>query len=80
MLGMRLVEKEIKGEMEESFALVRERPNGTYEVEVFYVVSENRAAKARMRALENALKESEAAQKYADKLSQFVQEGFQTNQ
>lgn len=76
----RLVEKEIKGEMEESFALVRERPNGTYEVEVFYVVSENRAAKARMRALENALKESEAAQKYADKLSQFVQEGFQTNQ
>jgi len=75
----RLVEKEIKGEMEESFSMIKNLPNGTYEVQVFYVVSESRAAKARMRALENALKESEAAQKYADKLSKFVQEGFDNN-
>lgn len=73
----RLVEKEIKGELTESFALVRALPDNTYEFQVFYVVSESAAAKARMRALENALKESEAAQRYADKLSKFVNEGFQ---
>lgn len=73
----RLVEKEIKSELQESYALIKNLPNGTYEVQVFYVVSESAAAKARMRALEMALKESEAAQKYADQLSKFVQEGFQ---
>lgn len=73
----RLVEKEIKGEMEESFALYKTMPDGTYEVQVFYVVSESKAAKARLRALENAMKESEAAQKYGEKLSKFVQEGFE---
>jgi len=72
----RLVEKEIRGELQESFSLVRRTPEGLYETQVFYVVSEDKAAKARMRALENALKESEAAQKYADKLSDFVKEGF----
>lgn len=75
----RLVEKEIKGELNESFALVKTLPDNTYEFQVFYVVSENAAAKARMRALENALKESEVAQKYATKLSEFVNEGFQNN-
>ena len=71
----RLVEKEIKGELTESFAIVKNHPDNTYEFQVFYVVSESAAAKARMRALENALKESEAAQKYATKLSEFVNEG-----
>lgn len=72
----RLVEKEIRNELEESFSMIKTLPDGSYEVQVFYVVSENAAAKARMRALENALKESEAAQKYADRLSSFVNEGF----
>ncbi len=72
----RLVEKEIRGEMQESFALVKTLPDGTYEFEVFYVVSESKAAKARQRALEGALKDSEAAQKYAEKLAGFVNEGF----
>lgn len=72
----RLVEKEIRGEMQESFTLVRRTPEGLYETQVFYIVSEDKATKARMRALENALKESEAAQKYAGRLSEFVQQGF----
>lgn len=72
----RLVEKEIKGELEESLTLFRQNADGTYEVNTYYVLSENKASKARMRALENALKESEAASRYADKISEIVNAGF----
>ena len=51
--------------------------DGTYELQTFYIVSESAASKARLRALENALKESEAAQRNADKISSFVREGFE---
>ena len=72
----RLVEKEIKGEMDQSFSLIRNNPDGTYEIETFFIVSEGAASKARIRAMENAAKESEAAQRYANKVSEFVREGF----
>lgn len=72
----RLVEKEIKGEMDQSFSIIRENNDGTFEIETYFVVSESAATKARLRALDNALKESEAAQKYADQVSKFVSEGF----
>lgn len=70
------VEKEIKGELKESFSVIRELGNGEYEMQTFFIVNENAATKARIRAYENALKESEAAQKYADKVAKFVREGF----
>lgn len=73
----RLVEKEIKGEMEESYSVIRDNGDGPYELQTFYIVSESAASKARLRALENALKESEAAQRNADKISSFVREGFE---
>ncbi len=72
----RLVEKEIKGEMDQSFSLIRNNPDGTYEIETFFIVSEGAASKAHIRAMENAAKESEAAQRYANKVSEFVREGF----
>ena len=72
----RLVEKEIKGEMDQSFSLIRNNPDGTYEIETFFIVSEGAASKARIRAMDNAAKESEAAQRYANKVSEFVREGF----
>lgn len=72
----RLVEKEIRGEMTESYSIIRDKGNGTYEMQVFFIVNEDAATKARIRAFENAAKESEAAQKYADKVSKFVREGF----
>ncbi|MBQ7942195.1 MAG: hypothetical protein IJ328_07325 [Muribaculaceae bacterium] len=72
----RLVEKEIKGEMEESFSIIRENNDGTFEMQTFFIVSEKAASKARIRALENAAKESAAAQVYADKVAKFVREGF----
>lgn len=73
----RLVEKEIKGEMEQSFSVIRNNPDGTFEIQTFFIVSESAASKARIRAFEQAAKESEAAQRYARKVSEFVREGFE---
>ena len=72
----RLVEKEIRGEMSESFTIIRDKGNGSYEMQIYFIVNEDAATKARIRAFENAAKESEAAQKYAEKVSKFVREGF----
>lgn len=72
----RAVESEIKGEMQESYSIIRENGDGTYEMQVYYIVSESAASRARIRALENMAKESAAAQQYAEKVSDFVREGF----
>lgn len=72
----RLVQKEIRGEMTESFTIMREMSPGQYEFQTFFIVSESAASKARLRAMENALKESEAAQKHAETIAEFVREGF----
>ncbi|MDE5773499.1 MAG: hypothetical protein K2H86_03465 [Muribaculaceae bacterium] len=72
----RLVEKEIRNEMDPSFTIFRENPDGTIETRTYFIIAESAAAKARQRALEAAMKESGVAQKYADQLSGFVKEGF----
>lgn len=72
----REVEKEIKGEMKESYSVIRELGDGTFEMETYFIVDEGAASKARIRAMENAALESELAQKYAQKVSDFVREGF----
>ena len=78
-----LVEKEIKGEMKESFSVIREtgkeKATGApiYEMQVFYVVDEDAATAARIRAFENAMRESAAAQKHAKIVSDFIREGFE---
>lgn len=80
----RLVEKEIKGEMTESYSIIRcinpkaKPQDREYEMQTFFIVNESAATRARIRAMENALKESEAAQRYAQKVSDFVKEGFAT--
>lgn len=72
-----LVEKEIKGEMRESYAIYKELgKTGDRTLQVYFIIDEDAAVRARMRAYENALKESEAAQKYAEKVSDFVRKGF----
>lgn len=71
-----LVEKEIKGEMQESFSMIHDLGDGTYEMQTYFIVNEDAARKARMTALEDAAKESAAAQKYAEQVSGFVKEGF----
>ncbi len=72
----RLVEKEIKGEMQQSYAIIRDNGDGTFEMQVFFIINEKAASLARIRALEYAAQESEAAQKYAKKVADFVREGF----
>lgn len=72
-----LVEKEIKGEMQESYAIYRDLGKGEKTMQVYFIVNEDAATKARIRAYENAMKESEAAQKYATKVSEFIKEGFE---
>ena len=72
-----LVQKEINGELQESFSVIKENKDGTFEMQTFFVVSESAATRARIRAYENALKDSEAAQKYAQKVSDFVRKGFE---
>lgn len=72
----RLVEKEIKGEMQPSYTIIRDLGDGTFEMQDYYIVSESAASQARIRALENAMKESEAAQRHAEKIASFVREGF----
>jgi Ca2+-binding EF-hand superfamily protein len=72
-----LVQKEINGELKESFSVIKDNKDGSYEMQSFFIVSESAATRARIRAYENAVKESEAAQKYAQKVSDFVREGFE---
>lgn len=75
-----LVEKEIKGELRESFAVIKEVSKSQVDMQLFYIVDEDAATKARIRAFENALKESQAAQKYAESVSDFIKEGFKSEQ
>lgn len=72
-----MVEKEIKGELKESFSLIHDNGDGTFSMQVYFIVDEEAASQARIRAFENAMKESEAAQKYASKVSDFIKEGFE---
>lgn len=81
-----LVEKEIKGEMKESFTVIREtgkdKASGApiYEMQTFFVIDEDAATEARIRAFENAMRESEAAQKHAEMVSKFIREGFEVGE
>lgn len=72
----RYVEKEIRGEMKQSFSLIKENADGTFEIQTFYVVNEDRASAARMRALQNAMAESDVAREHAEKIAKFVDEGL----
>ena len=71
-----IIEKEIKGEMQESFSIIRPYGDGSYEMQSFFIINEDAASKARIRAFELAAKESAAAQKYATKVADFIKEGF----
>ena len=56
--------------------MIKDNGDGTFAMQVFFIVDEDAASKARIRAMENAFKESEKAQQYATKVSEFVKEGF----
>lgn len=66
------IDKEIRGEMQHSYSIIHDNGDGTYEIQSFFIVNEDSAAKARERAFENAQRESAAAQANAKKISEFV--------
>ena len=70
------VEKEIQGEIKRSFSLYREKKNGNIDYKVFYIINEDDAHKARIRAMQMAMKESEFARDNAKQISEFVKEAF----
>lgn len=72
----RLVAAEIKGELKESYAIIRDLKDGTFEMQVYYIVDQERAAKIRENAMEQAMKETKMAQKHAEEISNFIREGF----
>ena len=81
------VQQEIKGELKESYSIIRTikgNVNGqrgdVYEMQTYYFVDPHGASQARIRALEAAAKESEAAQNYAEKLASFIKEGVNYDQ
>ncbi len=71
-----LVEKEIRGELKQSFTLIRDNGDGTYSMESFFLVDEDSASRARIKAMAQAAKESGLAQEYARMVGEFVREGF----
>ena len=70
----RSVQTNIKDELKESFSIIRDKGNGTYEMQSFYIVDKKAASKARIRALDQAAKESVAAQLYAKGIEKFINE------
>ena len=72
----RLVAAEVKGVLQQSFSIEKEKSGGAREYKTFFIIDEAAASQARIRAMENAVKETNLAQEYANKISEFVREGF----
>ena len=68
------VQQEIRGELRPSFSVKCNNADGTISVQAFYLVNEKAASRARIKAFELSKNESAAAQKYAQKVSDFVNE------
>jgi len=72
----RLVSTEVKGEVEFSFAV--EKNNGAGKsYRAYYIVNEDKASKARLRAMQRAAEETRLAQQYANQVADFVRAGFE---
>ena len=74
-----LVVKEIKGEFNRSFVLVKETKNGkkkAYDVQVFYLLDEEAASSARIRALKQAAAEAKIAEELGQQISDYINAGF----
>lgn len=70
------VEKELQGELKRSFSVYREKANGGIDYRAYYIVNEEDAHKARLRAMQMAMEESEFARANAERISEFVREAF----
>jgi len=76
-----LVLKEIKGEFQRSFVLYKESKGkkSTYDVQVFYLLDEDAASAARIRAMKQAAAEAKIAEEIGNQISDFINKGFENN-
>lgn len=72
----RLTQKEVQGELKESFTVYKQLPDGTYDFQMYMTLDPRRASNARLRAIEDAAVESGLAEIYAKQLSEYVKAGF----
>ncbi len=70
----RLTQKEIKGELQESFTIVKKNADGSYDFRMYMLVDEDKALARRQKALKEAAAETNLAQDYAKQVSEFVNE------
>lgn len=79
-----IIAKEIKGDVKPSYYIIRskgknEKGQEVFEMQAICIVNQNEASKARIEAMENAMKESKLAEEYASKVSDFIREGFKVD-
>lgn len=72
----RLTQKEIKGDLQESFTVMKQQPDGTYEFRMYMLLDKAKALESRQRAFKWALDESKLSQNYADQISEFINSEF----
>ena len=70
------LQKEIKGELEVSFCLMKKIAEDNYEFHMYFVIDEDKAKKCRQKALEVAVAETGLPQDYAKQMSEFVNESI----
>jgi hypothetical protein len=72
----RLVSAEIKGEV--VFSAAFEKANGDGRAyQAWFIVNEEKAGQARIRAMQRAFEETKLAQQYANQVADFVSAGFE---
>ena len=74
----RLTQASIKGDLQESFTVCKENPDGSYEFRMYMTIDPARAKLNREKSLQNAINESKLSQDYAKQMSDFINEGFPT--
>ncbi len=68
----RLIEQKVKNALEPSYSIIKDNGDGTYEIQSFFIVNESKARIAREQAMEAALKETDMATKYGDKIRSYI--------
>lgn len=72
----RITQMEIQGELQESYSVCKELPDGRYRFEMYFTIDPERASQARQRAVKNAAIEAGLTDAYAKKISDFVAKGI----
>lgn len=68
----RMTQKEIKGELQESFTVIKQNADGTYEFEMYMLLDNNKLKTQRQKALAEAIEESKLAEMFADQVRNHI--------